>query len=176
MPVTCCISGQMFMHLRKTVLSGAVELVGAFLCFVFGNHGFAAAAVSRQAVSGEGIIGSNDTQMHQWICRRNEPCGVTAGVGNAFGLDDGFSVCRRKFREAVSPTFCRSVSGAGINDAGIGVFHQMYGFFCRRVRQAKENNIRQIHEPFPFGFVFSFFFCDEQQFHAVVVGQLFLKL
>ena len=113
--------GQVLVCLAEGVAARAVQPRRAVLCFIFGDHLFAAAAVPRHRMAGKGIIGRGDAARDQRIDEGNEAARMAARHRDAGRRRDGGAVFLRKLGKAVRPARRRAVGCGCVDDAHVPV-------------------------------------------------------
>ena len=114
-------------------------------------------------MAGQGRVRRQQAPLYQRRNQGDKARGVAAGVGDPLGCPDGFPLLRAQLREAVNPAWGGPVGGGSVDDPGIGVFHQLYRLHGGLIRQAEEDHIGLVHQPFPFCGILALVFVDEQE-------------
>ena len=114
-------------------------------------------------MAGQKCVRRQQPPLYQRCNQGDKARGVAAGVGDPLGCLDGIPLLLAQLREAVNPAWGGPVGGGGVDDPGIGVFHQLYRLHGSLVRQAEEHQVGLVHQLFPLGGVLALVFVDEQE-------------
>ena len=148
----------------------------AVLVLILHDHFLTAAGVTGQRSTGErGVLG-NDTVCYQRVNRGNKSACVTARIGNALGVLDGFAVRLGQLGKAVIPVRVGAMRGRCVNNAGRVVLDERNGLACRRIRQAQKRNVGCIEKLAALLDVLALVLVDEQQLDIVAATEALVNL
>ena len=139
------------------------------------DHVLSPTRVAGNGETGHRIVRGQHPHLYQRGYRGEKAGGVAPGVCHPLGKADTLTLTGEQFGKAVHPARRSTVGWRGIDDAGVGVIHQLHRLGRRLLRETQNSQVRLVEQLAPLFHISAFLRVNHQKVQVAAAGQLLIQ-